>query len=106
MPWMNALKAASLKDRSLHRVRAPLALRRQTSGRNVAFAVQLAICTFSHRAAERWNASGRVLAHSETTVRSHSAKVCSEVVVESQTGRIAASGWFDRITVENSPSPT
>jgi hypothetical protein len=46
-----------------------------------------------------------VVAHSETIVRNHSATACSELVVESQTGRVATSGWRDGITVENSPTP-
>jgi hypothetical protein len=46
-----------------------------------------------------------VVAHSETIVRNHSATACSELVVESQTGRVAASGWCDGISVENSPAP-
>ena len=53
----------------------------------------------------RRGASVRLVAHSETIVRNHSATVCSELVVESQTGRVAASGWCAGITVENSPTP-
>jgi hypothetical protein len=63
------------------------------------------VTSYSYKCRSRSAHSGRIVAHSETIVRNHSATACGELVVESQTGRVAASGWCDGITVENSPTP-
>jgi len=57
-----------------------------------------------YRFVKRWTGSGRMVAHTETIVRIHSATACSESAVESQTGPVAASAWCAGITVENSAS--
>ena len=48
--------------------------------------------------------SRQIIAQSKTIVRNHSAKTYSELAVESQAGRVAASGWREGITVGDSPS--
>jgi len=84
---------------------ASLTNRPQQSNGHVGPSPQKCPAGFASRQCLGSSNCGRIVAHSETIVRNHSATACSELVVEWQTGRVAASGWCAGITVENSPTP-